>query len=202
MVILLDSKKHNSSEEYSLTSLKSEEKEEFKRSIHHSESSNKSRRARSRSPVPVRVSPAEEINSADVVNGEADERSLILHQQCIIQDVEMIEAGMASKSDSEVPVKMDDETVAFKPSVELGLGPRVLTSSSSTNDEQFDAGKVLFAKREQIAPTRMQITLGDSVDGEEDEGANGLRDPFVDLGEMGSEEQSEGKKPDRSSIPR
>ena len=125
-----------------------------------------------------------------------------------IKKMEVVETGMVNKSDAEVPAKMtrfvvtmDDEPAAFKPSVKSRLGPRVMTSSS-TSEEQLDAREILLAKREQITPTRMQITLGDSLGDDEDEGANGLRDPFVDLEEVGNEEQSDGKKPDGSNIPR
>ena len=102
---MLDSKKHNSSEKSGPKSLKNQKKEDSKRSMHHTDSSNRSRRARSRSPIPVRSSSVEEINSADVVNVQADESSFKPHHQCIILDefneeISTAPSGGKSSSDS------------------------------------------------------------------------------------------------------
>ena len=123
-------------------------------------------------------------------------------------DVEVVERGVVSKGEAEVSgqmprfiVTMADEAVTFKASVRPSVGPRVM-ASSSTSGEELDARRVLLARREQIRPSRAQMGLGDSLGDGEDKGANGLRDAFVNLEEVDSEEQSEGKKPDRSNIPR
>ena len=112
------------------------------------------------------------------------------------------------KDEVEVPAKMTrfvvtmEEPVAFKPDVKSRLGPRVVMASTITSDvDQLDARKILLARREQVTPTRMQITLGDSLGDEEEEGANGLHDPVVELEEIDGDGKGE-KKPDRDNIPR
>ena len=130
-IILLDSKNHNSSEKSSVKSLKSQKKEESQRPMHHTESSNKSRRARSRSPIPLRLSAAEEINLVD-------ESTLILHQQCIIRDefneeISIAPTGSKSSSDS-MPAELRPivstsslkDKSAKKPSEEIPVMPSVV----------------------------------------------------------------------------